>query len=146
MRCHWDNFVGWVSANQLQAITPSEFNDYHQNFAFCLELFQPLMSEDHFLPITIGAQLPNFDGMRLSLIDKSYHFTGQAVFPKDIEPNKDLILKIARKYLNVPYIWGGRSPFGIDSAGLVQVVFKWEALNCQERLPSRYTWEMRLTL
>lgn len=124
VRCHWDNFVGWVASNQLQAITPSEYNDYRQNFAYCLELFQPLMSEQHFIPITIGAQLPNFDGMRLALIDKSYHFSGQAVFPKDIQPNKELILKIARKYLNVPYAWGGRSPMGIDSAGLVQVVFK----------------------
>jgi cell wall-associated NlpC family hydrolase len=29
----------------------------------------------------------------------------------------------ARQYLNAPYLWGGRSPFGIDCSGLVQMSF-----------------------
>ncbi|HNC29596.1 MAG TPA: C40 family peptidase, partial [Cyclobacteriaceae bacterium] len=27
-------------------------------------------------------------------------------------------------YLNAPYLWGGKSPFGIDCSGFVQMVFK----------------------
>ena len=27
-------------------------------------------------------------------------------------------------YLNSPYLWGGRSPFGIDCSGFTQMVFK----------------------
>ena len=27
-------------------------------------------------------------------------------------------------YLNAPYLWGGRSPFGIDCSGFTQMVFK----------------------
>lgn len=34
------------------------------------------------------------------------------------------ISKIAVNYVNSPYLWGGRSPYGIDCSGLVQVVFK----------------------
>jgi cell wall-associated NlpC family hydrolase len=29
-----------------------------------------------------------------------------------------------KKYEGVSYLWGGRSPFGIDCSGLVQMVFK----------------------
>ncbi|HRG90423.1 MAG TPA: C40 family peptidase, partial [Chitinophagales bacterium] len=32
--------------------------------------------------------------------------------------------RVAMRYLNAPYLWGGRSPFGIDCSGFTQVVFK----------------------
>lgn len=33
------------------------------------------------------------------------------------------IISDAQAYLNAPYRWGGKSPFGIDCSGLVQTVF-----------------------
>lgn len=124
VRCHYDNFVGWVAANQINPITPSEFELFSKNYAYNLEIMQPVMAEDHAFPITIGAQLPNFDGLGFKIGDANYTFSGQAIFPADIEANAELIQKIARRYLFAPYLWGGRSPLGIDSPGFIQVVFK----------------------
>jgi len=124
VRCIWDNYVGWVAANQLKAITPSEFELFQSNYAYSLELFQPLMAEKACIPIVMGARLPNFDGLRFQLDGVFYTFSGQAVFPQDVKPNADFILKMARRYLHAPFLWGGRSPMGIDAAGLVQMVFK----------------------
>ena len=39
-------------------------------------------------------------------------------------PSDEGVLEITRDYLNTPYLWGGKSPFGIDCSGLVQVVFR----------------------
>lgn len=30
----------------------------------------------------------------------------------------------AMDYLNTPYLWGGKSPFGIDCSGIVQVIYR----------------------
>src|SRR5699024_3150023 len=36
----------------------------------------------------------------------------------------DFIKVIAFRYINSPYMWGGKSPFGIDCSGFTQQVFK----------------------
>ncbi|PHN07614.1 C40 family peptidase [Flavilitoribacter nigricans] len=124
VRCQEDNFVGWVATQQLEEITPSEFESYQKQYAFVLDLVHPAQKDDAFIPLSLGARLPNFDGMRFNIGSHSYSFTGQAVFPEDITAQPQLILKIARRYLHAPLLWGGRSPFGLDSAGLVQVVYR----------------------
>jgi cell wall-associated NlpC family hydrolase len=34
------------------------------------------------------------------------------------------ILKTGRQFLNIPYLWGGKSTFGTDCSGLVQSIMK----------------------
>ena len=44
-----------------------------------------------------------------------------------INKNKSIresIVKTAYCYLNTPYLWGGKSPFGIDCSGFTQMVYK----------------------
>ncbi len=124
VRCAWDNFVGWVAANQIKAITPTEFERFRRDYAYSLELFHTLLANNHCVPIVMGAQLPGFDGMRFKLDDSYFTFSGQAVFPDHIEQSPEFIIKIVRKYLYAPFLWGGRSPMGVDASGLVQMAFK----------------------
>ena len=34
------------------------------------------------------------------------------------------LIDYALKYFNAPYLWGGRSPLGVDCSGLTQVLYK----------------------
>ncbi len=124
IRCTWDNYMGWIDKKQVSLISPTEAEAYQQQFAYNLELLQPLIGDEHYLPITLGARLPLFDGLRLKIKETTYQFSGQAVFPDELKPSIDMVLKIARKYLYAPYLWGGRSPLGIDCSGFTQNVFK----------------------
>ncbi|HAH59948.1 MAG TPA: hypothetical protein DCL86_17585, partial [Bacteroidales bacterium] len=38
------------------------------------------------------------------------------------------VLELAASYLKTPYLWGGRSPFGIDCSGLTQMVYKMQGI------------------
>jgi len=124
VRCIWDNYIGWVDTKQINPITPTEFEQYQEKYALTLDMLQGAMTNGHYIPITIGATLPNYDGVNFNLDGSSYTYSGQAVFPKDIKPNAELLIKIARRYLYAPYLWGGRSPLGIDCSGFTQIIFK----------------------
>ncbi|MEO1261978.1 MAG: SH3 domain-containing C40 family peptidase [Bacteroidota bacterium] len=124
IRCTWDNCIGWVVSRQIKPITSKEYNLFTEKYAYCLDLFQPLMSENESMPICIGSRLPDFDGMKFKFDGKLFNYSGQAVFPENLQPQTDKVLKIAKRYLSAPYQWGGRSPMGIDSGGFTQMVFK----------------------
>lgn len=122
--CSWDGYAGWVDGKQIKRLTPSEFDDYAERHAINLSLVEGLMAADHFIPLTMGAALPLYDGLRCSLGDQSFQFSGPVVTPAQQNLRSEWIVKIARRYLHAPYLWGGRSPFGIDCSGLTQMVFK----------------------
>lgn len=119
-----DGFSGWVAVNQLRSISESEADHYRANFAYALELYQPILARDHFLPISFGARLPDFDGMHFTFGGERYTFSGQAVFARDVAPKPELVIKLARKLLNVPFLWGGRTPLGVDAPALVQLAYQ----------------------
>lgn len=131
IRCEWDNTVGWAASNQLMPITPAEYESYQQSFALSLELFQAVTASDHFLPVSMGARFPGFDGIRFCLGERDYTFSGQVIFPGPEVQTRDMVVKLARRFLHTPFLWGGRSPLGVDGAGLVQAVFRL----CGIRLP-----------
>jgi len=90
-----------------------------------MELFYVLEDQEHghYIPITIGCSLPYFDGLTCNLEGFEYHFDGQT---NSVKHGKlpQFVSEIASLYLNAPYLWGGRSPLGIDCSGFTQVVFK----------------------
>lgn len=124
IRCQWDGYTGWIDTKQTVDITPSEFKKYSENSAICLSLMEGLMAADHFMPVTLGASLPEFDGLRCRLADRTFQFSGTTISPAQQRPTGDWLVRIARRYLHAPYLWGGRSPFGIDCSGLAQMVYK----------------------
>ncbi len=129
VRCLWDNYIGWLQLRQIKALSPAEFELFEKHYAYCLDLFQPMLTGDFSIPIPLGSRLPDFDGMKFVLKTKVYFYSGQAIFPENISPSSERVVKIAKKYLFAPFQWGGRSPFGIDASGLVQMVFKIVGIN-----------------
>jgi gamma-D-glutamyl-L-lysine dipeptidyl-peptidase len=124
VNCSWDGCTGWVDAKQLKRLTASEHQHYNEQPTLNLSLVEGLMAADHFIPLTLGAMLPEYDGLRCRLGDQSFQFSGPVITPLKSNIGAEWIVKIARRYLHAPYMWGGRSPFGIDCSGLTQMVFK----------------------
>ena len=50
----------------------------------------------------------------------------------------DKIVTTAKKYIGVPYVWGGESPKGFDCSGYVQYVFKMHGISLNRTTETQY--------
>jgi len=117
IKCSFDNYEGWIDEKQVD-ILQKEVDQNHLTF----QLAHSCHQKDNHIPIVLGSSLPNFDGINFSYNKEKLIYNGSTL--EISEYNFDKIKKIALKYLNAPYLWGGRSPFGIDCSGLTQMIFK----------------------
>jgi cell wall-associated NlpC family hydrolase len=122
----FEQYECWISEKQHTRISESTFKTLEkQNPVFTAELIQVVtdLSTKKRFPISIGATLPAFKGHEGGIENFKFHYEGATVsFSK--KKNAAEIISTAFLFLNAPYLWGGKNPFGIDCSGFVQTVYK----------------------
>ena len=120
----FDSYEGWIDKNQHEDINEKDFQFLNagNGNGLAIDLVSNATSSKHAIPIVAGSSLPFFDGLNFKVGKEKFIYNGQAILAEGL--NTALLERIALRYLNAPYLWGGRSPFGIDCSGFTQVVFK----------------------
>ena len=116
IRLGYDDYEGYIDNKQFVEISEKEFQD--------LDSSKPIYSADlvefvqdknnQLLPVLLGSTLNC-----LKILD--HKFDGNSC--NGLKP-KNTLIETASLYLNTPYLWGGKSPFGIDCSGFTQMVYK----------------------
>ncbi len=123
IRVAFDQYEGWIDAKQHYPI-PEEYFDYLNTteFKICTDLTSSILFKQHLVRIVIGSVLPIASSELFELTEK-LAFNGSS---KNMGERRDFefLKQIANKYLYTPYLWGGKTPFGIDCSGFTQQVFK----------------------
>ncbi len=124
IQLHYDNYACWICKKQYLAINKDEFLIISNSAYHCTtDLVQVISYKNNFLPILQGSSLPNYNDQKFIINNNKISFQGNVSSPNKIG-TKNQIVEDALMYLNAPYLWGGRSPFGIDCSGFTQVVYK----------------------
>lgn len=121
----FDEYTGWIDEKQCIQLSKADFekvNQYPQHYA--LDLMQPILNEQYYFPILIGSTLPNFNGIQCEIGKTTYTYTGQTIATNQPLLIANDLVGYAMQYLHAPYLWGGKTPFGIDCSGFTQMVFK----------------------
>jgi gamma-D-glutamyl-L-lysine dipeptidyl-peptidase len=123
IRIHADQYEGWIDVRQGTPINP-EFFEYlnRTELKTSTDLTSSILLNKHRLLILIGSIIP-ISGSELFRMEEQLAFNGEAK-SLGIKRDFEFMKSIAEKYLNAPYLWGGKTPFGIDCSGFTQMVFR----------------------
>ena len=113
-----DGYVGWLPANALAA--PGAQSTHKVSVLRTLVFSSANIKQQPVEALSLGAQLA------ITRMDERFAVTaGGGFIParhvSPIEASETDFVSVAEKFLGVPYLWGGKTSFGLDCSGLVQV-------------------------
>ena len=122
----YDKYIGWISNNQIHIIDKDEYDKLEKEIATLTTDILDIIKGESNQPIVIGSVLPTYKSDHALIKNKMYKFLGKKT--QGFSEKKHLINN-ALIFLNSPYLWGGRTPFGIDCSGFTQIVYRLQGIN-----------------
>lgn len=105
IKMHYDGYEGWMDTKQIKPVTEEYLANRKVN----------LITEDFSSVMTL-------DGKTLLSMGSEVEFP--AVASRRSHDVRESIALTAKEFLNIPYLWGGKSFFAVDCSGFVQLVYK----------------------
>ena len=121
IKIQYDGYIGWVDSKQYQVISKEHFDELSSEAIILnADLIDYISGPNNqLLPIPLGASLSFLNNSEINI--SNFEFEGTKT--SGVKPKSNLI-STAFMYLNAPYLWGGKTPFGIDCSGFTQMVYK----------------------
>lgn len=105
IKMHYDCYEGWMDTKQLRTVSDEELAN--RKVTVVTEDFSSVLMKDGKTLLSIGSEVEF-----------------PAVASQRSHDIRESIALTAREFLNVPYLWGGKSFFAVDCSGFTQLVYK----------------------
>ncbi len=103
VKMHFDGYEGWIDSLQVATITDEYFDSRKTDLVNnTLQMYSTSQGK---ILLSIGSEV-NSENKKPPVL------------------NVESISETAKQFINVPYLWSGRSFFGIDCSGFVQLIYK----------------------
>ncbi|MXS71756.1 SH3 domain-containing protein [Flavobacteriaceae bacterium W22] len=105
IKMHYDGYEGWMDTKQIKPVS----DEYLANrkTTIITEDFASIMTNDGKTLLSMGSEVEY-----------------PAVASRRSHDVRESIALTAKEFLNIPYLWGGKSFFAVDCSGFTQLVYK----------------------
>lgn len=119
VRSFHDNYEGWTDVKLLSPLTQKEVNRWIDGLTIEHSDFRIVLGPKgkQILPKGSFRSVEKRTTFNIGNNNYTYLDDENSIFPSSPA-------EFAVSYLNAPYLWGGKSAFGIDCSGLTQTVFR----------------------
>ncbi len=117
-----DGYEGYIDHKHISYLTTKEARRWSEGLGFLRDRERVLQTPWGVQRICRGSFIPD-NHEKFSIGSHDFHFldSPSTSFSSPVE--------FALDYLNTPYLWGGKSPFGIDCSGITQVIYRFFGWN-----------------
>ncbi len=129
-----DGYEGWMTVNLLREINEKEAKMGCE--LVTTGMLNTILINGIKMNIPVGSSLPGLIEGKAKLGAWEYEFAGKFSNRKQLPPNDDQLKQLTGQWMNAPYMWGGRTVFGVDCSGFVQVNYKMMGIDL-----SRDAWQ-----
>lgn len=117
-----DAYTGWCQQSHFQEIDDTQY--YVEENDFTGEWVNQVDYNGHQMWVPFGSSLTAMKNGNVFWRRNTVHYSGKVWNPVTAKRDAKTIKQLAFKFLNSPYLWGGKSVFGVDCSGFTQSVYK----------------------
>jgi hypothetical protein len=127
VKLEFDGYEGWVDSKMITPLSTRalrKIEKYPTAITSDVITIVPVSDEQN-LMLVAGSTLPVWRPYlkQFSIPKKTFLATGEVIYGELKNP-REVAINQALKYFNAPYLWGGRTPFGVDCSGFTQIIYK----------------------
>jgi hypothetical protein len=122
VRGTYDGYEGWCTASHLTGIDAADFGQIHSLLA--PEWVNQLEYNGHPMVVPLGTVLTSVKDGQAAWKKNRVRYKGGVWDPSKAKRDARTVRQLAYKFLNTPYLWGGKTVFGADCSGFTQTVFR----------------------
>ena len=116
-----DGYKGWIETIQILPTSQKNYEEIVKSIKVkVLDNFVSVQINEVKVLMAKGSNLPFYSNGFFTFDDQKIPFSGVVISG---EKNRATLVETAKSYLNTPYLWGGKTPLGLDCSGFSQIVY-----------------------